>query len=363
MKWPAKPLQHIGVSFESKPGTRSVDRSILGLVRILVFFPCMVWVLSAPGRGEGPAILDIRSGAAPAGAENRVLEITLTGAVGIDSIEFSLFFDPEIVLDPRILRGTDTLGWIFQNLVVEHPDYQEVRVTASTSISPIEEEQSEMALFIFDVFPLAIKGKSSPLILDNVNVPNGFEVHADLGTLVVGDQEPSEVDRELEIEFSESLVLPGDRIELLVYTSHVPLLTHLQIFLDYPESFLEPVGDIGGVLVEDLNWEGFFTTSRSILVTTFQSGDSETVPLGRHLLARVPVEIGENWESSNGKVTIDVTDVIALGDSTISNRFYNIVRKGAELSRPAPDFNGDQTLDRLDLLDFSRNWRGLLPTP
>lgn len=320
---------------------------------VSVFLSVVLYV--CPGCSGGVSVLDIEDGAGTAGLRNKVLAITLTNAKGLTSLSFSLDFDPSLMMNVRLWRGGETQD--FGSWLTEI-DEGAIEVTGETSQVPVQVDNAEVALLIFDVSSLAQEGEEVPLILDNASGSEGFQVYSDLGRFVVGTEPPPETERILEIGFSRSNVVPGDRLDLLIWLNDTPLLSQLQVFLDYREGILreDTEKEIGGELVEDLAWDGFFTPAPSVLLTTFTANATQEVPLGKRLVARVPVVVGGNWGTSTAGIDIGVSEIIALGDTEVANTFYNANGQGARLYQPRPDPDGDNRLTPRDLFEFTNEW-------
>jgi hypothetical protein len=323
-----------------------------------VAFVLSTWVCSS--FAQTTSRLDVEDGNGLPG-EGRFHRVTLTPANGLSSIRFALTFDPAVIQNVRLLRGDDTTQW--ETWEVETDDGS-IAASGSTAMHTVVKEEAVVALFVFDVASDAVVGTSVPLILENAKGPPGFEIRSDLGTFVVGNTPPEPTERLLEFEISETEVFPGDLVVMRFWLSNVPELTNLQIFLEYPPGAFFPEGEVGGAPVESLGWDAFFipeqpTAKPSILVTTFQTiGPTQAIPLGRTLVASVPIRIGKDWGGSWQGFSIEVIGQFIVGDISQGRPNYYARTNNAALFQEPPDFNQDGFVNGLDLFIIQDHWKG-----
>jgi hypothetical protein len=316
---------------------------------------------SAPAQGSY-SLLDIQDGSALPGSFG-VLDVYLSNAEGLNSIGYTLTFDPAVMQNIALVRGDDIEG--FEEWTTErNTDW--IRVAGSTTRAPVLADYAMVGRLIFTVSAGAERGEAVDLILDDAYGSAGFEVRADVGRFVVAAP-VEEGTRKLELEVTPSDPLPGDQVELRMWLNHTPKLSHFQVFLNFPEGTLEPNGEIGGTLVEELGWEGYYISPRpgvdpSTLVTVFGATAPQPAPSGRFLVATVPFVVGRNWGGA-GEFNVTVSDNIILGDVTHGDRYYYVEANEVTIRRSRADFNMDGKVNSLDLFEFMENWYRSAETP
>lgn len=341
-------------------GSRSMEgRTSTAGVLVLCFLVTLCSVIETRA-AHALSRLDIEDGAGLPG-EGHFLCITLSEATGLSSLSFSLTYDPAIIQNARIFRGGDTTGWATWDVKGEPG---ELLVVGTTTLNPVDTANADVALFIFDVSPFAGEGTEAPLILDDAKGSIGFEIRSDYGVFVVGNSSPKPTERLLEFEISPSDVFPGDQAELRLWLSHTPKLSNLQVFLQFPEGAFAQFGEIGGLLVENLGWDGHFvpeqpTAPPSILITTFNTGGAtQPVPSGRTLVASVPIRIGKDWGGNWRSFSIEVSGTFIVGDISQGRPNYHARTNDLALFQKPPDFNQDGSVNDLDLFIMQDRWKG-----
>lgn len=334
-------------------------RSFAGPAALCLLF---FLTLGASPAVEAYSVLDIQDGSALPGGFG-ILNIYLSQAKGLDTIDFTVTFDPQIMQNVVLVRGDATEN--FENWTTErNTDW--IRASGSTSRVPIIVEDAMVARVLFTVASTAQQGQSVNLILDDAYGSQGYEIRSDTGTFTVGGP-VEETGRELELEVVPDRAMPGDQVEIRMWLNHTPKLSHFQVFLDYPDGALFPNGEVGGTLVESLGWEGYYTPPRpgvdpSTLITVFGATAPQPAPKGRFLAARVPFEVGRTWGGS-WRFDVRVSDALVLGDVSQGDRFYNVVANPVTIRRPPPDLNDDGQVNGLDLFEFTKAWQNTVETP
>jgi hypothetical protein len=310
-------------------------------------------------------VLDIQDSAGEPG-DSMMISIEMSNAYGLRMLGFSLFYDSQIMKNVRIGRGDDTLG--FESWEYLEVGQNEIVVTGQSTDFPVVRDEAEVALVRFDVSHLATPGQTVTLILDNASGSLDGDIHSDTGVFTVGSNPVEETCRLLELEFEPVEALPGDLVHLRLWLSDTPLLSHLQVYLDFPEGALAQEGAITGALVERSAWAAYYTppqpgAGHSILVTTFGAPAPRPAPSGRFLAAEVPFRVGPDWGNSWKEFQVTIPDSICLGDVSEHNRYYYVETADAMLHRGPPDFDGDGQLTPVDLFEFMKAWRGSLQSP